>query len=117
MPVLPLMQPPPVLSAFAVSSLFLTMLMIMGQGLMVAGAGFSMVMMLIIIPSMLSGTSFWLISAYKNQGMERSFKIERDHGLQLATVGARIIAESLVNPAVDYRNCSDDDDLPMEERL
>ena len=83
-----------VLSAFVVASLFLTVLMFTGQGLMVAGAGFSMVITLIILPSVLSGISFWLLGVYKNNGMERSCKMNKDQNLQLAT------AEHALSPEV-----------------
>jgi hypothetical protein len=58
-----------VLSAFAVASIFLTLILFTGSTFAVAGAGFSMILSLIIIPSMLSGISFWLIAVYKNSNI------------------------------------------------
>ena len=106
-----------VLCAFAVSSIFLTALMFIGQGLMVAGAGFSMIMTLIIIPSVLSGTSFWLIAVHKNHRIESYCTTNRARDLQFANAGACTEAGSSLNPSTDYHQCSNDESVRIEETL
>lgn len=76
-----------VLCAFAVASLFLAGLMLVGQSFMVACAGCSMLISLIIIPSVMSGVSFWLIAVYKNSDINFVSKRNINLSVQPAFAG------------------------------
>jgi hypothetical protein len=90
-----------VLSAFAVALLFLITLMFLGQELMVAGAGFSMVMTLIIIPSVLSGISFWFIAVYKNSDSNLVSERHVNSSVQPALSGKAAIKDNSLNIFVE----------------
>ncbi len=106
-----------ILCAFAVASLFLIALMFVGQGMMLAGAGFSMVVTLIIIPSVMSGISFWLIAVYKNSDINPVSERHVNPVTQPALAGESDIMENSLNNYRGYNQAQlmdENDTLQVE---